>query len=51
MYNYIEYSEIYLETPESLWQYYRDEPAIDNNGGFIDFAPDNNNNGTSKVSK
>ena len=27
----------------SLWQYYRDEPALNNNGNITDF-PDNNNN-------
>ena len=39
MYNLIEYSENYLKTSESLWQYYRDEPFINNNGLFID-VPD-----------
>ena len=28
---------------ESLLQYYRDEPSLNNAGAFIDF-PDNNNN-------
>ena len=36
MYNLIEYSDAYLG------QYYRDEPALDNNENFVDF-PDNNN--------
>ena len=27
----------------SLWQYYRDNPASDNNNVRIDFLPDNNN--------
>ena len=26
MYNFIEYSDNYAKTSESLWQYYRDEP-------------------------
>ena len=26
MYNLIEYSDNYSETPRSLWQWYRDEP-------------------------
>ena len=30
-YNLIEYSDTYSKTSESLWQYYRDEPALDNN--------------------
>ena len=28
MYNLIEYSDIYLKKSETLWQYYRDEPAL-----------------------
>ena len=38
MYNLIEYSDAYLKTPGSLWQY-RDDPAL-NAIGF----PANNNN-------
>ena len=30
-YNLTEYSDIYLKGSENLWQYYRDEPALDNN--------------------
>ena len=30
MYNIIEYGDIYSKTSGSLWQYYRDEPALDN---------------------
>ena len=30
MYNLIEYSDNYLKTSASLWQYYRDEPALTN---------------------
>ena len=44
MYNLVEYSDAYLKTSGSLWQYYRDEPALDNNGNIIDFSDDNNNN-------
>ena len=29
MYNLIEYSDNYVKTSESLWQYYRDEPNYD----------------------
>ena len=43
MYNLIEYSYAYSKTSGSLWKYYGDEPALNNNGRFIDF-PDNNNN-------
>ena len=43
MHRLIECSNAYLKISGSLWQYYRDEPALDNNGNVIDF-PDNNNN-------
>ena len=43
MYNLIEYSGAYLKTSGSLWQYYRDEAALDNNGNIINFLADNNN--------
>ena len=43
MYNLIEYSDIYLETSRSLWQYYRDEPALNNAGVIIDLPANNNN--------
>ena len=42
MYNLIEYSDAHSKTSGSLWQYYRDEPAWDNNGNIIDFLDDNN---------
>ena len=35
-----------FEDTGCLWQYYRDEPALDNNNNVIIF-PDNNNNTTS----
>ena len=47
MYHLIVYSDIYLKTSGSLWQYYRDEPALDNNGHTVDFPADNNNNSIS----
>ena len=37
MYNVIEYSDAYSTTSESLWQHYRDEPALDANHNIIDF--------------
>ena len=43
MYNLIEYSDNYQKTPGSLWQYYRYEPFINNNGVIIDFHDDPNN--------
>ena len=33
--NLIEYSDNYSKTSESLWQYYRDEPALDNNSSIV----------------
>ena len=42
-YNLIEYRDSYLNTSESLWQYYRDEPALNSNGEVIDFPANNNN--------
>ena len=32
MYNLIQYSDAYLKTPGCLWQYYGNQPALDNNG-------------------
>ena len=43
MYNFIEHSDTYLKTSESLWQYYRYEPALDNNNNIIGFPANNNN--------
>ena len=43
MYNLIEYSDAYLKTSESLWLYYKDEPAIDYNNMIIGFPVVNNN--------
>ena len=42
MYNLIEYGDTYSKTLGSLWQYYRDEPALENNNNIIDFPPDSN---------
>ena len=43
MYNLIEYSDTYSKTSGSPCQFYRDEPALNNNDVLIDFPPDNNN--------
>ena len=43
MHNLIEYSDNYSKTYGSLWQYYRDEPFLNNNGAIADFPTDNNN--------
>ena len=37
MYNLIEYSDNYSKTSGGLWQYHRDEPALDNNGNIVNF--------------
>ena len=38
MYNLIVYSNNYLTVSGSLWQYYRDETSLDNNGNIADFT-------------
>ena len=35
IYNLIEYSDNYSKTSESLWQYYRDEPALTDAGTIL----------------
>ena len=47
MYNFTEYSDAYSKISGSLWQYYRDEPALDNN--IIDFPANNNNSVSFKL--
>ena len=37
MYNLIEYSNNYSKTSESLWQYWKEIPAINNEGAIINF--------------
>ena len=37
MYNLIEYSDNYSKTSESLWQYCKEIPAVNNNGAIVDF--------------
>ena len=41
-YNLLEYSDNYSNISGSLWQYYRDEPALNNAENIID-VPANNN--------
>ena len=47
MYNLVECSDIYLKPSGSLWQYFRDKPAWDNNNSTIDFPANNINNDNS----
>ena len=37
MYNLIEYSDNYSKTSGSLWQYYKEIPAANNDGDIVDF--------------
>ena len=37
MYNLIEYSNACSKTSESLWQYYRDEPSLNDNNNVLTF--------------
>ena len=41
MYNSIEYSDNYSKTSGSLWQYFKDIPAVDNNNAIVNFAENN----------
>ena len=38
IYNLIEYSNNYSKTLESLWQYYRDEPALTDAGNIVSYS-------------
>ena len=40
MNNLLEYSDAYSTISGRLWQYYRDEPVLDNNGNINDFPDD-----------
>ena len=41
--NFIECSDAYSKTSVSLWQYYRDKTALDNNNNIIGFFANSNN--------
>ena len=43
VYNLIEHSDAYQKTSGSLWQYYRDELALDANDNIVDFLAHDNN--------
>ena len=49
MHNLIEYSDAYSKTSRSLWQYYRDEPALENNFNIINFPANNNKSISFKI--
>ena len=44
MCNLIEYSNNYLKTSGSLWQYYRDKPFLDEKDYIVDFSGGFNHN-------
>ena len=48
MYNLTEYSDNYSKTSESLWQYYRDEPFLDDNAAIANFPADDNKSASIK---
>ena len=41
VYNLVEYSDNYSKTCGILWQYCRDEPALDDDGTITDLTEDN----------
>ena len=41
MYNLIEHRDNYSKTSESLWQYCKDMPAVDNNNAIVNFTDNN----------
>ena len=49
LYNIIENSDNYSKETGILWQFYRDESAIDAGGGITDFPVDNNKFALSKL--
>ena len=51
VYNLIEYSDNYLKTSWSLWRYYRDEPALTNDGIIKHFHISDNNSALFKFTQ
>ena len=51
MYNLIEYSDNYSKTSGILWKCCRDQPAVDKNGAFVNFAAANSITNLSKIEK
>ena len=43
VYNLIECSDRYSKTLDSFWQYYKEEPALDNNNNIVDFPANKSN--------
>ena len=42
MHNLVQYSDTYLKTSRNSWQYYRDEPALNDNSIISNFPNDSN---------
>ena len=42
MYNLIGFTENYSQTSGNLWQYYRDQPALNCHNNIIDFPVNDN---------
>ena len=51
VYNLLKYSDNYLKISRILWQYCRNEPAVNDNDGIIDFTADNSETDSSKIKK
>ena len=51
MYTLRKYSNNYSKVLASLWQYYRDEPSLDDNGNIKNFHHDGNNSVYFKLNK
>ena len=51
MYNLVEYGNNYLKTSGSLWQYYRDEPALTNASAIKNFHVGDNNSASFKFNQ
>ena len=49
MYNSIGYSDAYSNTSGRLWQYYRDETALDSDRNITDFPANSNNSASFKL--
>ena len=51
MYNLIKYNDNYSKTSGRLWQYYRDEPFLNDSGAIAGFPADNNNSAQFKFKR
>ena len=49
IYHLIEHINAFSKISWSFWQYYRDEPALDNNNNIVDFPAKNNNSTSLKL--